>query len=471
MADNDSFVIPPPSPEHRRIAAANFERANQVIASGNYDYGIQLLLTCCKLDPANPTFRQALRRTEKVKYKNNLRGSRLAMLSSSPAKAKIMAAKRTRNYLKVLEHAEDVLTSNPWDVARQMDQAEAADALGLLDLAVWTLEQARQKDPNHAPVNRALARLYEKRGNLAQAINLWELVHKAVPADIEAHHKAKDLAASDTIARGNYEEALGGESMTRPGPAKETKAEEGPTDPVEREAQAIRQRIESAPTRTSGYLQLAGLYRNADRIDQARAALEEGLGPTSNDFQLTFELAEMDLEPFRKNLALAEKKLKADPKSEELRKLRARLVKEITTRELDLHRMKAERYPSDLSHRLEVGLRLLKLGKLDEAIKELQAARGDQRVTWKALWYLGHCFKTRNNWQLARRNFEEALQALPPTEDAARKEILYQLATGCADAGDLATAVELGNNLANIDFGFRDIGKLLDDWQARLQQA
>lgn len=470
MADHDSSVLPPPTPEHRRIAAANFERANQVIVSGNHDYGIQLLLTCCKLDPANLTFRQALRRTEKLKYKNNLRGSRLVMLSSSPAKAKIMAAKRTRNYLKLLEHAEEVLTSNPWDVGAQMDQAEAADALGLLDLAVWTLEQARQKDPNHAPVNRALARLYEKRGNLMQAIALWELVHKAVPADIEAHHKAKDLAASETIARGNYEEALGGESMTR-GPAKEAKADEGSADPVEREARTIRQRIESSPTRASAYLQLSALYRRENRIEQARAALEEGLGPTGNDFQLTFELAEMDLEPFRQNLALAEKKSKADPKNEELRKLRARLVKEITTRELDLHRGKAERYPSDLSHRLEVGMRLLKLNRLDEAIKELQAARGDQRVTWKALWYLGHCFKTRNNWQLARRNFEEALQNLPPAEDAARKEILYHLATGSADAGDLAAAVELGNNLANLDFGFRDIGKLLDDWQARLQQA
>src|SRR2546421_12985807 len=104
MADSHASVLPPPSPEHRRIAAGQFERANQVIATGNFDYGIQLLLTCCKLDPANLIYRQRLRHTEKTKYKNNLRGSRLALLTNSARKAKIKNAKRSRDYLKVLEY-------------------------------------------------------------------------------------------------------------------------------------------------------------------------------------------------------------------------------------------------------------------------------------------------------------------------------------------------------------------------------
>ena len=49
------------------------------------------------------------------------------------------------DYLGVLVHGERVLARNPWDVGVQMDMAEAADSLGQLDLAVWLLEQARQK--------------------------------------------------------------------------------------------------------------------------------------------------------------------------------------------------------------------------------------------------------------------------------------------------------------------------------------
>src|SRR5262249_15758308 len=122
-------------------------------------------------------------------------------------------------YLRVLEIGEEILARNPWDVGTQMDMSEAADALGLGELAVWILEQARHKDPTDATVNRALARLYEKHGNFNQPIGLWELVRQADAGDVEAQHKAKDLAANDTIARGNYEAVVGAKAAGAPGDA------------------------------------------------------------------------------------------------------------------------------------------------------------------------------------------------------------------------------------------------------------
>src|SRR5947209_14959314 len=137
--------VPTPTAEHRRIAAERFERARQVITTGNFDYGIQLLLTCCKIDPANLVYRQELRRTQKAKHKNNLRGGMFAFLTTASPKTKLKAAKRSRDYLKALEYGEQVLTRNPWDLGTQMDMAEAADALGMLDVAIFTLDQARTK--------------------------------------------------------------------------------------------------------------------------------------------------------------------------------------------------------------------------------------------------------------------------------------------------------------------------------------
>ena len=86
--------LPPVTPESRRIAAERFDRANQVIANGDFDYAIQLLLTCCKLDPANFLFRQTLRRTQKAKFNNNLRGSRLASMTTVRTRAKLKGARR-----------------------------------------------------------------------------------------------------------------------------------------------------------------------------------------------------------------------------------------------------------------------------------------------------------------------------------------------------------------------------------------
>lgn len=471
MADPRPTSLPTVTPEHRRICAAQFERANQVIASGNYDYGIQLLISCCKLDPANLIYRQTLRRTERTKFRNNLRGSRFAWLTTSAARARIKAAKRGRHYAKVLEHGEEVLARNPWDISAQMDMAEAADALGLPQLAIWILEQARQKDPTLPALNRSLARLFEKQGNFAQAIALWELVRKVDPSDVEAVHKAKDLAATETIQRGNYEQVTAAPPPAAESPPPPPPVKQSPLSKLADEVAPLQAKIEAEPTQPKAYLDLAAVYRKHQQLEQARAVLLRGLGPTGHQFQITLELLELELEPFRQNLAIAEDKLRADPESVELREIRQGLRKEINTRETELYRLKADRFPMELTHRLELGVRLLRAGLFDEAIKELQTARADARLSWRALMYLGYCFKNRNNWKLARRNFEDALQAVPPQEVSARKELLFVLAQGCAEAGELADAVETGNELAHIDFAYRDIGRLVEQWQARLQQA
>lgn len=487
--------------EHRRIAAGKFERATQVVATGNHDYGIHLLLDCCKLDPGNLIYRQALRRTEKAKYRNNLRGSLFAPWTSWPLRARLKAAIRSRDYLKAIEYGERILTKNPWDIGAQMDMADAAEVLDLLDLAIWILEQARQKSPFDPRLNRALAHLYEKRGNFTQAIALWELIRKAKPEDIEAKHKIKDLAADDTIARAQYqvhiqaheeptaetptanEPTASAPGLGKPQTKKESKNETAAewwqseierqplNDRLDREVAPLRARLKDDPTSPHLYLQLAAVYRRGDDLDKARAVLQEGSGPTGNAFELSVQLADLDIEPFRRNLAVAEEKLKADPDNAELRRLRIRLRKEINSRELDLYRQKADRYPTEMTHRYEVGVRLYHAGQIDEAIRELQAARVDPRARWQSLLSLGLCFKARTNWRLAERNFEESLKNLPAAETNSRKEILYELAVGCAESNDLNKAIDLATELANIDFSYRDIGKLLDQWQTRVQQA
>ena len=485
-----ALSVPSPTPEQRRIAQDSFTRAKDAINGGHLDYAITLLLTCCRLDPANFFYRQTLRKTQKDKYGNNLRGSRFAFLSTPRWKNRVKSAKRGREYLKVLEFGEHVFCRNPWDMGTQLDMAEAFDALGLNDLAVFTLDQARQKYPRDATLNRALARLFEKRGDFQKAIVLWQFVKETNPTDIEAAHKAKDLAANETIHKGQYEAAAAGTKESPVLGRIEARASEK-QDKLLREADPILKRIEADPTEPALYVQLANVYRKHNNPDRAKAALQQGLGPTGNAFQLQLELMDLDLVPIRKNLEHTEsllKKLKekakqakeettdeddelADLSERDLIQLRSKQLKEINAREIEIFRVKADRFPNEANHIIELGTRLLKSDLIDEAISELQKARRDERLKWKAAMYLGVCFKKRNNWRLAQRNFEEALSAIPANDDSARKELLYQLASGCAENGDLPRAIDLGHELANLDYGFKNIGKLLDEWNDRLQSA
>jgi len=310
------------------------------------------------------------------------------------------------------------------------------------------------------------------------------------PTDVEAAHKAKDLAASETIQKGQYVEAATG---TKDSPVLgriEARAMEK-QDRLSRDSEPLLRRIEADPTEPALYVQLASVFRRHNQLDRARAVLTQGLGPTGNAFQLQLELMDLDLAPVRKNLELAEtrlrrvkeKKRKAEEETasdngedeelseRDLQQMRVKLVKEINAREIDIFRVKADRFPTELSHRIELGTRLLKADLVEEAIAELQQAKRDEKLKWKASMLLGMCFKKRNNWRLAQRNFEDALAGVPVTDEPARKEMLYQLANGCAENGDLPRAIDLGHELANLDFSFKNIGKLLDEWNDRMQSA
>jgi tetratricopeptide (TPR) repeat protein len=480
MADTTS--LPKLTPEQRRAATGQFDRANQVLKAGDHDYGLQLLLNCCKLDPANLIYRSTLRQAQRAKYKNNERGQPLAYIRSLWGRMRLQKAMLRGDYREALIEAELVLMRNPWDLQTHLVMSQAFEELDWPDHALWTLEQIRPLHANNAKVNRPLAKLYERRGNFNQAIALWELVRKAVPTDLEAQRKSKDLAASATIAKGRYEEAISGNTapagvedetatdqpaLPRTTGSSATHAALGAEERRPRDVANGMDKIKKNPSNANGYLQVAYVYKKSEQYDKAREILQQGLEPTGNNFEITQELLDLEIEPFRHDLAIAEERLRVSPDDEDLREIRAKLTKEITARELDFHRRRCDRFPTDTASRFEMGLRLLRVGQMDEAIKELQGVRTDPRHHGKAVFYLGICFKSRKNWRLAQRNFEEALQHLSPADEALRKEAMYTLAVGYAETGEIDRAIDLGCELANLDFNYKNIGPLLEEWQTK----
>jgi len=258
------------------LAAERFTRANQVAGRGDHDYAIQLLLACCKMDPSHLVYRHTLRRTQKARLDNNRRGSPFAAIRNIIPKARLKRALRSGDFLRVLELGEEILVRNPWDLRTQMQMAVAADSLAMLDMAVWMLEQARHRDGRNTNLCRALARLYEKRGNFASAIALWDQVRQTEPLDVEARHKIKELAASETISRGGYGREIpsdGAENIESPTNATydsvtDDQTAVAPTDRAAREAAPLLAKIAETPADPTNYLQLALVYSRAGRAEE-----------------------------------------------------------------------------------------------------------------------------------------------------------------------------------------------------------
>jgi tetratricopeptide (TPR) repeat protein len=202
-AGDSSAALGLSSAEHIQAAAGQFERAREVADSGNPAYALELLFSCCKLDPANLLYRKTLREVAAA-AREQRRGGWLKSLGALAVKTRLKAARQVGDHRKVLAHGEEVLARQPDDLRTHMDMAEAAAALSMNHLAVWLLEQAHARQPRDPEVQRALARLYEKQKQYPEAIALWEKVRQAVPHDPEAGRKINDLSVRDTLSRGRY---------------------------------------------------------------------------------------------------------------------------------------------------------------------------------------------------------------------------------------------------------------------------
>lgn len=204
----------PSTVEQRQAAQGQFQRAAQVLADGNLEYGSQLLIACCQLDPTNLLYRHALRQVY-PRLSTLQHGGFRGWYKLLTLKIRLYFAKNRGEHLRVLHLGEEVLRRQPENYQVQLDMANAAEKVGFFNLAVWLLEQVK-KDSFLVRANRALARLYEKQGDYPRAISFWEMVDKADSGNFEARQKLKDLAARDTIVRGNYAER----SVILPAPRK-----------------------------------------------------------------------------------------------------------------------------------------------------------------------------------------------------------------------------------------------------------
>jgi serine/threonine protein kinase len=198
------------SSEDLKAASSQFALAQKALTEGRPKEAVDWLLGCCKLEPSNLVYRQELRRLGRTLSPESKSAGWLSWLWLVAQKARLKAAMQKSDFAAVLRIGEEILTRSPTDDATHIDMAEAADLLALGNVATWILEYAWRENTHSSALNRALAKLYEKRGAYKIAAALWKMVLHTDPYDSEAIHKTADLAARVSIARGRYEPIIEG---------------------------------------------------------------------------------------------------------------------------------------------------------------------------------------------------------------------------------------------------------------------
>jgi hypothetical protein len=465
MAADESVQAPTPTALQQKAAKEQFALAARLLTKNNFADAIELIRACCRLDPANLQYRSGLRGVEKQAAKN---GS--GWLSKAALKTKHKMAKMRHAHADVLELGEAILAQDPADIACQLDMADSAMALGLPDVALWILKFARQQESSDA-VNLALAKVFEHMEEFQKAIALLQQISPAYHDHAELQQRIKDLMANDSIRRAmDAKEPPQSVNDTDQMPAADPTKTATPVVSAlnirqSRDIEKQRTRIAADPTNVSNYMALVALLRRAGDLNQCRDVLREGLKAAGDHFELKLAVADLTIEHKRQAIAEIEQRIKTDPNDGSLRSARSALLQELTRSELQYYREKVKYEAGDPSPRFELAVRLYRAGLFQDAVRELQVTRESPRFQWQSLAYLGLSFEKMKVWPLAQRNLKEALQKLPAEEQDWRKRILFHLAQGVAAAGELAEAIQLGYELANLDFTYREIDRLIAQWR------
>ena len=116
----------------------------------------------------------------------NLRGAWLSWLTTWLKKARVAAALRSGDYLKVLDVGEQVLLRNPWDVSTQVAMATAARELKAMQdemrAALW-------RNARLAAVGTAVAKIsHDLRNILSSALLVADTLQETADPEIGRAH-------------------------------------------------------------------------------------------------------------------------------------------------------------------------------------------------------------------------------------------------------------------------------------------
>ena len=443
-----------------------FQKGNDALARENYDYAIDLFMQVLEKEPSFYDGRKALRNAQ-FKKAGHSRGFFKKVLSSagsSPMVAKGQMALR-KNPTEAILIAEQILNHDPQSSGGHKLFVEAATNLEMPRAAAMSLEILVNNSPKDKTLAIQFANTLGEIGEAARAERfLSEFVDKSA-YDNEILQTLKDISAKKTLGEKGYQSVATGQGSYRDilkdkkeavslEQEKRVEKSEDTADRLIREKEA---RLKSEPENLKILRDLAELYTQKKQLDKALEYYEMAKKTTagSSDPTLDRAVAEARVRQFDQQLE------KLDPAAPDHAEQTARIRAEKLAYQVAECQKRVEKFPTDLAIRFEMGVLYFQAGKVGEAIAELQKAKGNPHKRIAAMNYLGQCFAKRKMFDLAARQFQDAIKE-SPLFDEEKKDLIYQLGTVLETMGKKAEAIEEFKKIYEVDSSFRDVSAKMD---------
>jgi tetratricopeptide (TPR) repeat protein len=446
-----------------------FTKGSDALQRDNLDYAIDLFNQILAREPAQYEIRKALR-TAQIKKAGSGGGFFKKMLStagSQPLVAKGHMA-LSKNPAEALHIAEQILNGDPNNSGAHKLVVEAAEALELPRTAVMSLENLVRNSPKDVDLAIRFARALADTGQPGRAEKLLAELYRSSPTNNDLAQALKDLSARTTMDEGGYDALADGtgsyrdilkdkeEATSLEQQNRQVKTE----DVTERLINEYETRLKTEPDNLKMLRSLAELYTQKKQFDKALGYYEQiKSSDIGADASLDRSIADTMGRKFDHEIA------QLDSSAPDFADKSARLQAEKEAYQLAECQKRAERFPTDLQIRFELGQLYFKAGKVGEAIQEFQKAQGNPHRRIAALNYLAQCFARRKMFDLATRTLQGALKEKLVFDDE-KKELIYNLGCVLEGMGKKDEAIKQFELIYEVDISYQDVAAKVDAFYA-----
>jgi tetratricopeptide (TPR) repeat protein len=442
-----------------------FQKGATALQRQNFDYAIAIFQQVLTREPSCLECRQALRAAQIKKsggstgfFKKVLGGA-----SNSPLIAKAQMA-RSRP-IEAMQIAEQILENDPMGSIGNKILAEAAMAASLPKTACFAYEILLKNSPKDFDLTMAYGRALSGAGQIAKAETVYEELRRAHPGKAEITDALKDLSARKTLDEGGYDALADGTGSYRDILKNKDEAVK-----LEQEGRAVKSddvaesliaeyeaRLVNEPRNVKLVRNVAELYAQKKQFDKALEFYERIRSSEAGaDPSLEKAIADTALKKFDHLLS------QLDLSNPDHEAQAVQLKADRTAFQLEECRKRAERYPTDLQIKFELGQLYFAAGKFTEAIGEFQKAQNNPQRRVQVMGYLGQCYAAKGMNEMAARRIQEALKEKPGFDDE-KKDLIYMLGSVFEKMGKKDEAIKQYEQIYEVDISYKDVAAKVED--------
>lgn len=453
-----------------RDLRALFTKGNEALQRENFDYALALYTQVLDKEPGFLDCRKALRAAQQQKAAGKSGGffkKFVSNASSSPQLLKAQATLRS-NPTEAMSVAEQALNSDPTNTLAHRVFAEAALAAELPCSAVLSFEVLHQHSPKDKKLAVQYANALADAGEVSQAEQILLVLVRAYPSDGELGQELKNISARKTLDEGGYEALADGKGSYRDilkdeeqAKSLEQEARAHKTEDVaERLIREYEQRLPGEPKNVKLLRSLAELYTQKKDFDRALHYYDQiKASDLGADPSLDRAIADTTSRRFDHRLA------QLDPAAPDHAEQVAQIHAEKAAFLLAECQQRAEKFPTDLGIRFELGQLLFQAGRIGEAIAELQKAQNNPHKRLAAMNLLAQCFAKRRMFDLAAKTLQNAIKEKSVFDDE-KKDLIYNLGCVLESMGKKEEAIEQLKLIYEVDIGYKDVAAKVDAFYA-----